>query len=566
MANLYKWPSIDILADDLLWPFKKLADVDESDADTHRDWIANVNFVPLLSQDIVNKAVSNVGKAGLPADVVKRVEKSLTTRACFSKKYDGTNVGIDCEGEMYGRNMMIQKGADDYQKTSLKHVKTCDVQAIRDKLLKAVEEAIAATAGGYRGEDHVDIVGDLAFRIAKTVVYGELMCNSNIYGYAAQKLQGQFCVFGAMVEFERDDKAATAETEEGGETEAPNPRAARFAELLGDEAGFATRVLESNGSRVLVMMNQKFKGLVDGVIAEKKSTHLTVPILAGQGLHDLLTKGDVVAEQGAANGHALGDSNGGAVQVDDCAAYLAGLKQGADEGYVVTIPESGSRCVIRKLKNGFETSSTLERTLENSVTYCERFGDRVKEGVVKLLEGVVEHHAVGLDMGAVTDDLVTAFSSFHAQQILADLVKMLRVMVEIAKQKERVTLSAGRKKESNTDAEKPTRAAKAHQGKLYADAIASAQTKYDSPETYWKTGDSDAGFNAYAELIVIETLVDVGEAIGVKCRPGAGDDAKLVGAFDAHSKRVTGILRGSFTKWKQEQQCWGNASSERAGC
>ena len=52
-----------------------------------------------------------------------------------SVKYDGTNVGRDETGLMYGRNKTITAGTTLYQRTPLKMVEKIDVSAIRAELL-----------------------------------------------------------------------------------------------------------------------------------------------------------------------------------------------------------------------------------------------------------------------------------------------------------------------------------------------------------------------------------------------------------------------------------------------
>ena len=141
-------------------------------------------------------------------------ERVLVNRVEASLKIDGTNVGKDVEGNIYGRNQMVQSGADrmyhlerTYQKTSLAAVKEVDVASVREKIL---------AAAGVDGDD-----------VAQFVLYGELVCNKDIYDYAHRGRAGGWLVFGAMVRAGNDDvkramrdkmveaKLAVWETEEG---------------------------------------------------------------------------------------------------------------------------------------------------------------------------------------------------------------------------------------------------------------------------------------------------------------------------------------------------------------
>ena len=97
----------------------------------------------------------------------------------LSQKYDGTNVGKDENGEMYGRNKMIGPKESSYQKTDLKCVKAIDAAKMKESFIEAT------------GLDPA--------LIEKFVVYGELMCNPNLYDYTKNGVHGSFQLFGAMV-------------------------------------------------------------------------------------------------------------------------------------------------------------------------------------------------------------------------------------------------------------------------------------------------------------------------------------------------------------------------------
>jgi hypothetical protein len=90
-----------------------------------------------------------------------------------SQKFDGTNVGKDCEGLMYGRNKMIPFSTGSYQKTNIDFVKKMNVNPVRDEL----NEVCGVQLNSF-------------------VLYGELMCNASLYNY---KDFQSFHVFGAMV-------------------------------------------------------------------------------------------------------------------------------------------------------------------------------------------------------------------------------------------------------------------------------------------------------------------------------------------------------------------------------
>ena len=109
----------------------------------------------------------------------QRLEKAFIDRKVFAtEKLDGTNVGKDECGQMYGRRCLIGKESTLYLKTSLMKVKQADIVKLKMILCKEVD---------IREQN-----------IQKVLVYGELMCNT-IYDYKERDLVGDWRVFGAML-------------------------------------------------------------------------------------------------------------------------------------------------------------------------------------------------------------------------------------------------------------------------------------------------------------------------------------------------------------------------------
>ena len=102
----------------------------------------------------------------------------LGTPALGTEKLDGTNVGKDDAGIIYGRRLIIDKDKASYQKASLDKVKVADINKVKKALCKALE--LPET------------------QIRKIVVYGELICN-NDYDYADRNMLAAWKVFGAML-------------------------------------------------------------------------------------------------------------------------------------------------------------------------------------------------------------------------------------------------------------------------------------------------------------------------------------------------------------------------------
>ena len=147
-------------------------------------------------------------------------DRVFRNRIEASVKIDGTNVGKDAEGNMYGRNQMVHPGADTYQKTSLAAVKEVDVATVLEKILAAAE---------VERDD-----------VAHFVLYGELVCNKTIYDYAYRGRASGWLVFGAMIRARNDEVKNT---------------------LLGKmtEAKFA---VEDIDERLRVSVNERFRRLV----------------------------------------------------------------------------------------------------------------------------------------------------------------------------------------------------------------------------------------------------------------------------------------------------------------
>ena len=147
-ANNLKWSSIDNAVTAVFGPVIRLAALAEDDGGGGLD---------------VAKATQTLRKFK---------SRLLENRIEASFKIDGTNVGKDAEGNIYGRNQMVRPEADSYQKTSLGAVKDCDVGMVFEKIISAAD---------LKRED-----------IEHFVLYGELVCNKTIYDYAYREFHAFF--------------------------------------------------------------------------------------------------------------------------------------------------------------------------------------------------------------------------------------------------------------------------------------------------------------------------------------------------------------------------------------
>jgi len=173
-------------------------------------------------------------------------------------KYDGTNVGRDESGLMYGRNLTIEADAVSYLKTPLTEVKKVDASTVKGEIL---------AMSGIETE-----------KIEKMVVYGELMCNRGLFTYDEEKLYGSWPVFGAMI------KPVTEEA------------TTEIAEKLG-KAGFACQA-RSDRETVMLMMNAQLKELLTTKLGIP-----TVPTAEKMGtLYDLVKGNYEFMEKGSCEG------------------------------------------------------------------------------------------------------------------------------------------------------------------------------------------------------------------------------------------------------------------------
>ena len=140
-ANNLKWSSIENVVTAVFGPLARLATLAEDDDGGSLDLYKATATLRTLKDRVLGS----------------RVEASV--------KIDGTNVGKDAEGNIYGRNQMVQPGADTYQKTSLVAAKEVDVATVLAKVLSAAE---------IERED-----------VAHFVLYGELVCNKGAYTYTS---------------------------------------------------------------------------------------------------------------------------------------------------------------------------------------------------------------------------------------------------------------------------------------------------------------------------------------------------------------------------------------------
>lgn len=246
-ANTMKWASIEGVIAEIFGPTARLTDLDQLD------------FVRTL-------ASLNAFRNKLFLHPVQA-----------SFKIDGTNLGLDSEGRVYGRNQMVDHAAESYQKTSLKDVRQVDVGEVKDRILRAVltqqtpPNFLDCVDGRVETLEALDAID-------RFVLYGELACNKAIYDYACSGAAGGWLIFGLIVKVKGVGKGGsedgTDQGEEGGTGDQDGAEekteklthlqksARRLAELF-RKAGFAVHTRSQSNSDedgcVRVSVNARFR-------------------------------------------------------------------------------------------------------------------------------------------------------------------------------------------------------------------------------------------------------------------------------------------------------------------
>lgn len=253
--------------------------MEPTDDENNLKWAAIQLLIPTLTQKIKKEELNDY--------IFKHP-------AFASEKYDGTNVGIDTNGLMYGRNKTIPAKTKCYQKTDLSCVGEINSQKILTELASqtGINEASIQTF----------------------VVYGELMCNSGLYNYKTNKMDKTFQIFGAMI------KPANGQSEDILSKLAKAGFACRDCQAFDKDSGEDEE--DQSESKIMLVMNQAWKDLID------KFGYPTVnPVPVSGTLYDIVM------------GHSEWMLNGNG------------------EGVVIALPAIGDRTKVAKWKIGAEENS-----------------------------------------------------------------------------------------------------------------------------------------------------------------------------------------------------------------
>ncbi len=128
-------------------------------------------------------------KDGSDITVVQSLKQSYEmlceTPVFASLKFDGTNLGKDIDGKLYGRNLMVKEDADTYQDVPVRGEKGWKVEHIDVRLLAAELLRLKTIRRGG----------------VNVIAFGELLCNQHLYDYAKENMAGQWYIFAVVVTF-----------------------------------------------------------------------------------------------------------------------------------------------------------------------------------------------------------------------------------------------------------------------------------------------------------------------------------------------------------------------------
>jgi len=243
-------------------------------------------------------------------------DKFFLETLCFAtEKYDGSNLAKDESGQIYSKNFLIEEKDEEFIKTSLRKIREANVADFKNILIKAA------------GLD-----GDV---VTKCIVYGEFICNS-FYDYAERGIIGDWKVFGAKLEVQK----------EGIET---------LAKLT--ESGFAVPKRLNNPNQVKIYPNEKFFELA-------KQADLDVPDFKG-------------SNENIAN--IIADNK-------------TDMKRGVIEGVVITIyqEESGHRLIKWKGSQEFQPNTHANFLKANDLVQKSGAHKDVKIAFLELSEVITD--------------------------------------------------------------------------------------------------------------------------------------------------------------------------------
>ena len=416
-------------------------------------------------------------------------ERLFKTTYTGTLKIDGTNVGIDTEGQLYGRNLMMESGANTYQNTPLDKVKGFDI--------KAFETAIAAAC------DCAELP------ITLLTVYGELM-HQKKFDYKIEDVKaGVWVPFGACLDIKDNAGAVFAQ------------------QLL--RAGFAVITVASDTSgfptRLKLLCNLKFVetlqtiGFPEGEMPQIVVTGKTfVDIIFDEEVFELMIKPEKI--EGI------------------CMVGEHPSRHGEDDGAV-------RKWLLKKWKTGSQPQPTNEKLIKHLIRqFVAVAGEKVDDSTEMAATELLIKDKAGMII-CKNQELLN-FVELEGENRPLLFARMLVRMFAIVEQKNAVQIpnkAGAEKKESKS--EKKSKKSELDVDSIYRQAVISAQTKFDSADVWCEKGAE--GFQEYVDLIAEECYKDiVNEQGGVKFMQTILR-CKAADVEGKHWKKVAEVLGWNFT-------------------
>lgn len=131
---------------------------------------------------VIEKRAYNIRDSVERINSLRRTgDPNLSNETCAYEKLDGTNLGVRCDGAIFGRRLQVFE--DSYQRVSLVGAipAVSSIEGVKSSILETVSQHTSDTDQN-----------------PKLVIYGELMCNDR-YDYDRRGMFGQFYSFGAVL-------------------------------------------------------------------------------------------------------------------------------------------------------------------------------------------------------------------------------------------------------------------------------------------------------------------------------------------------------------------------------
>ena len=119
------------------------------------------------------------------------------------EKLDGTNLGICCGGVRYGRRFMIQDGATTYQRVPIGNHNLPSQQTVQSIKASLIKSLLVGNNDSNDNNDDISLPSDID-DMSQLVLYGELICNLDRYGYDKRGIGSKWLCFGAMLTIHND--------------------------------------------------------------------------------------------------------------------------------------------------------------------------------------------------------------------------------------------------------------------------------------------------------------------------------------------------------------------------